>query len=76
MRNEYYLAIETKTRGKLVLCFYNTERNMNKVFYSLAVASVGSDIKSCGLFLRHHDPRNVSIVVKDERVNYFEVKNV
>lgn len=75
MRNEYYMVIEMKTGGKLSLRFYNTERNMNKVFYSLAVASVGSDIKTCGLFLRHKDPRNVSMVIKDERINYFEVKN-
>lgn len=75
MRSDYYLVIERKNAQRMVLQFHTTERNVNKVFYALAIASVGSDIKSCSLFLRHKDSRNVSIIIKDERVNHFEVKN-
>lgn len=75
MRSEYYLVIERKNAQRMVLQFHTTERNVNKVFYALAIAAGGSDMKSCSLFLRHNDPRNVSIVIKDKRINYFEVKN-
>lgn len=76
MRSDFYLVVERKNVQRMVLQFHTTERNVNKVFFALAIASVGSDIKSCSLFLRHKDPRNASIVIKDERINHFEVKNV
>ena len=73
MKNDYLLRLEFDENDGCVLNFRCTRSQVDKVFFALAFASAGSNIRAGSLSLKHPAKSGISLMCRYEKLNEFKV---